>query len=72
MMSDHSAAMASDLDAYSSALPAESLRCASLPQSRQSARWTRNSPLIRYVSVTWNHGALKCVQLIAHGSVPAG
>ena len=24
------------------------------------------------LSVTWNHGALKCVQLIAHGSVPAG
>ena len=48
MMSDHRLAMTAAWEAYSPASPGESLRRASRWQSRQSARWTRNSPLIRY------------------------
>ena len=47
MMSDHRLAMTSAWEACSSGWPGESLRRASCWQSRQSARWTRNSPLTR-------------------------
>ena len=43
------------------------------PQQVSEENWFfRLSRYTERLSVTWNHGALKCVQLTAYGSVPAG